>query len=113
MKVRIKRMKPVCRGCGGIHPQEMRICRQDEPAGLLDFLARNFAHNFGVSIGTSLLLKTSPMKKLLNLILAIALFGPQMAIAQQAGEGKAPARIIGTAKDLKTGEPVGYATAAL
>ncbi len=53
------------------------------------------------------------MKKLLNLILAIALFGPQMAIAQQAGEGKAPARIIGTAKDLKTGEPVGYATAAL
>ncbi|WP_026969006.1 TonB-dependent receptor domain-containing protein [Algoriphagus terrigena] len=53
------------------------------------------------------------MKKLLNLILALTFFGAQATFAQQAGESKAPARIIGVAKDLKTGEPVGYATAAL
>ncbi|WP_111672006.1 TonB-dependent receptor domain-containing protein [Algoriphagus litoralis] len=53
------------------------------------------------------------MNKLLNLIIAITFFGSTVAFAQQTGEGKEPARIIGVAKDLKTGEPVGYATAAL
>lgn len=53
------------------------------------------------------------MKKLLNLIIAITFFGGTVSFAQQTGESKAPARIIGVAKDLKTGEPIGYATAAL
>ncbi len=53
------------------------------------------------------------MKKLLNLILAITFFGGTVSFAQQTGESKEPARIMGVAKDLKTGEPVGYATAAL
>lgn len=53
------------------------------------------------------------MKKLLNLIIAITFFGTSVSFAQQAGERKEPARIIGVAKNLKTGEPIGYATAAL
>ncbi len=53
------------------------------------------------------------MKKLFNLLLTIAFFGIQASYAQQTGESKGPARVIGVAKDLKTGEPVGYATAAL
>lgn len=53
------------------------------------------------------------MKKLLNLILVFTFLGITAGQAQQAGEKKEPARIIGVAKDLKTGEPVGYATAAL
>jgi hypothetical protein len=53
------------------------------------------------------------MKKLLNLIIAITFFGTSVSFAQQAGERKEPARIIGVAKNLKTGESIGYATAAL
>ncbi|WP_332913516.1 carboxypeptidase-like regulatory domain-containing protein [Algoriphagus boritolerans] len=53
------------------------------------------------------------MKKLLNLIIAFTIFGGTASYAQQTEERKEPARIIGVAKDLKTGEPVGYATAAL
>ncbi len=53
------------------------------------------------------------MKKLLNLlVLFTTLFG-SLALAQQTSSSKEPARIIGVAKDLKSGEPVGYATAAL
>ncbi|NVJ84806.1 MAG: TonB-dependent receptor [Algoriphagus sp.] len=52
------------------------------------------------------------MKKLLNLILVFFLFAAAIpVIAQQ--DGDEPARIIGVAKDGKSGEPVGYATAAL
>ena len=36
-----------------------------------------------------------------------------MSFAQQPQAGTTAGRIIGTAKDLKTGEAVGYATAAL
>lgn len=51
------------------------------------------------------------MKKLLNLIILFAVLGVTQAFAQQSQSQ--PARIIGVAKDVKTGEPVGYATAAL
>lgn len=51
------------------------------------------------------------MKKLLNLIILFAVLGASQAFAQQSQSQ--PARIIGVAKDVKTGEPVGYATAAL
>lgn len=57
-------------------------------------------------------LENNTMKKLLNLIIAITLFGGTVSFAQQT-ESKGPARIIGVAKDLKTGEAVAYATAAL
>jgi outer membrane receptor protein involved in Fe transport len=53
------------------------------------------------------------MKKLLNLALAFFFIGTSMAFAQQPEAGTTAGRIIGTAKDLKTGEAVGYATAAL
>lgn len=53
------------------------------------------------------------MKKLLNLIIAFTFFGGTVSFAQQTEDSKGPARIIGVAKDLKTGEPIGYATAAL
>lgn len=52
------------------------------------------------------------MKKLLYLAV-FTFFGIASGFAQQTGEKKESARIIGVAKDLKTGEPVGYATAAL
>jgi outer membrane receptor for ferrienterochelin and colicin len=52
------------------------------------------------------------MKKLLYL-LVFTFFGIASGFAQQTVEKKESARIIGVAKDLKTGEPVGYATAAL
>ncbi|TFV94658.1 TonB-dependent receptor [Algoriphagus kandeliae] len=52
------------------------------------------------------------MKKLLNLIIVFFFAaGSISAFAQQTE--KEPARIIGVAKDAKSGEPVGYATAAL
>ncbi len=54
------------------------------------------------------------MKKLFNLIAISLLLGSSLSFAQQTqGNGRTPARIIGVAKDLKTGEPVPYATAAL
>ena len=54
------------------------------------------------------------MKNLFNLVLAFFFLGTSISVAQQQAEGTStPARIIGIAKDLKTGEPVGYATAAL
>ncbi len=52
------------------------------------------------------------MKKLIYLFL-FTFFGITSGFAQQTVEKKESARIIGVAKDLKTGEPVGYATAAL
>jgi outer membrane receptor protein involved in Fe transport len=53
------------------------------------------------------------MKKLFNLLLTFAVVCLQASFAQQTTENKGPARIYGVAKDLKTGQPVGYATAAL
>jgi outer membrane receptor for ferrienterochelin and colicin len=53
------------------------------------------------------------MKKLFYLLVTFACLGLQASYAQQTTEYKGPARIIGVAKDLKTGQPVGYATAAL
>lgn len=53
------------------------------------------------------------MKKLFNLILLFTFLSLGFAEAQQTPEKKEPARILGIAKDLKTGEPVAYATAAL
>jgi outer membrane receptor for ferrienterochelin and colicin len=53
------------------------------------------------------------MKKLFNLILLFTFLSLGVAVAQQTTEKKEPARILGIAKDLKTGEPVAYATAAL
>ncbi len=53
------------------------------------------------------------MKKLLNFILLFTFFNLGIAEAQQTTEKKEPARILGVSKDLKTGQPVGYATAAL
>lgn len=54
------------------------------------------------------------MKNLLHLVFAFFFVGTSLSTAQQqAGGANTPARIIGIAKDLKTGEPVGYATAAL
>ncbi|MCR9082215.1 MAG: hypothetical protein NXH89_07335, partial [Cyclobacteriaceae bacterium] len=52
------------------------------------------------------------MKKLFNLLsIVLILAGNNILLAQQ--DGKEPARIVGVAKDAKTGDPVGYATAAL
>ena len=59
------------------------------------------------------LFENKTMKKLLNLILLFSFFNLGFAEAQQTTEKKEPARILGVAKDLKTGQPVGYATAAL
>lgn len=53
------------------------------------------------------------MKNLLNLALAFFFLGTSAVTAQQSPTGNAAGRITGIAKDLKTGEPVGYATAAL
>lgn len=53
------------------------------------------------------------MKNLFNLILVFTFLGISTGFAQQTAEKKEPARVIGIAKDLKTGEPIGYATAAL
>lgn len=53
------------------------------------------------------------MKKLLNLVALFSFFSLGIASAQQTQEKKEPTRIIGVAKDLKTGQAVGYATAAL
>lgn len=67
--------------------------------------------NLGYSIGVSPIFENKIMKKLLNLIILFAALGMTQAFAQQSQSQ--PARIIGVAKDAKTGEPVGYATAAL
>lgn len=54
------------------------------------------------------------MKNLFYPVFAFFFIGTSLSFAQQqSGTGEQPARIIGTAKDLKTGEPVAYATAAL
>ena len=53
------------------------------------------------------------MKKLIYLVALFSFFSLGIASAQQTPEKKEPTRIIGVAKDLKTGQPVGYATAAL
>lgn len=53
------------------------------------------------------------MKKLIYLVTLFSIFSLGFASAQQTPEKKEPTRIIGVAKDLKTGQPVGYATAAL
>lgn len=53
------------------------------------------------------------MKKLIYLVTLFSFFSLGVASAQQTPEKKEPTRIIGVAKDLKTGQPVGYATAAL
>lgn len=52
------------------------------------------------------------MKKLLNLIIVFLFAAGSYSVFAQQTE-KEPARIIGVAKDAKSGEPVGYATAAL
>ncbi|MFC3417295.1 TonB-dependent receptor domain-containing protein [Algoriphagus hitonicola] len=52
------------------------------------------------------------MKKLLSLFTLIFVLTAQMAFSQEQEEDT-PARIIGVAIDTSTGEPVGYATAAL
>ena len=82
-------------------------------SGLLDFLRRNNAFNFGVIIRQLPLFENKTMKKLLNFILLFNFFSLGFAEAQQTPEKKEPVRILGVAKDLKTGQPVGYATAAL
>ncbi|WP_144605707.1 TonB-dependent receptor domain-containing protein [Algoriphagus algorifonticola] len=51
------------------------------------------------------------MKNLFSLFILFAAIGLNQTFAQQNQEQ--PARIIGVAKDAKSGEPVGYATAAL
>lgn len=53
------------------------------------------------------------MKKLLYLVAIFSFFSLGVSQAQQIPDKKEPVRIIGVAKDLKTGQPVGYATAAL
>jgi len=53
------------------------------------------------------------MKKVTVLLLIFQLLALDWVYAQQTSEKKEPTRIIGVAKDLKTGSPVGYATAAL
>ena len=53
------------------------------------------------------------MKKVTFLLFFLHVLSFSWVNAQQLGEAKTPARIIGIAKDLKTGVPVGYATAAL
>ena len=53
------------------------------------------------------------MKKITFLLLTAFFFSLNWAFSQETPEMKAPARILGIAKDLKTGAPIGYATAAL
>ena len=53
------------------------------------------------------------MKKITFLLLTAFFFSMNWAFSQETLEMKAPARILGIAKDLKTGIPIGYATAAL
>jgi len=53
------------------------------------------------------------MKKITFLLLTAFFFSMNWAFSQETLEMKAPARILGIAKDLKTGAPIGYATAAL
>jgi outer membrane receptor protein involved in Fe transport len=53
------------------------------------------------------------MEKLLNLILFFMLLGSANVFAQQNANQDTPARIVGVAKDGKSGEPIAYATAAL
>ena len=54
------------------------------------------------------------MKKLFNIIAVFLLIGTTGVIAQQTTEKvTTPAKIVGIAKDVNTGEPVAYATAAL
>ncbi len=53
------------------------------------------------------------MKKVTLLLLFFQLLSLTWVQAQQTSEKKEPTRIIGVAKDHKTGSPVGYATAAL
>lgn len=76
------------------------------------FKAKPWGQLWG-SKGQKPFFENKTMKKLLNLaILLITLISTQV-FAQQTESANQPARIIGVAKDLKTGEPVGYATAAL
>ncbi len=54
------------------------------------------------------------MKKLFNILAVLLLLTSSGVIAQQSsGKESTPAKIVGIAKDLKTGDPVAYATAAL
>jgi outer membrane receptor for ferrienterochelin and colicin len=53
------------------------------------------------------------MKNLFYLAVLFSFFSLDFVSAQTTQEKKEPTRIIGVAKDLKTGQPVGYATAAL
>ena len=54
------------------------------------------------------------MKKLFNIIVLLLLISTSGVIAQQTpGRVTSPSKIIGIAKDMKTGDPVAYATAAL
>lgn len=54
------------------------------------------------------------MKQLLNIIAVFLLFSTSGVMAQQAtGKVTTPSKIVGVAKDVKTGEPVAYATAVL
>ncbi len=53
------------------------------------------------------------MKKVTFLLLFLNLISLSWVHAQQTEIKKEPTRILGVAKDLKTGSPVGYATAAL
>lgn len=82
-------------------------------SGLLHFLRQNNALTFGVTVRELPLFENKTMKKLLNFILLFTFFNLGIAEAQQTTEKKEPARILGVSKDLKTGQPVGYATAAL
>ncbi|MEB2780975.1 TonB-dependent receptor [Algoriphagus sp. C2-6-M1] len=54
------------------------------------------------------------MKKLFNIIAVFLLISTSGVMAQQTpGKVSTPTKIIGIAKDMKTGDPVAYATAAL
>lgn len=54
------------------------------------------------------------MKKLINIIAVLFLISTSGIMAQQtAGKVTTPSKIVGIAKDVKTGEPVAYATAVL
>jgi hypothetical protein len=53
------------------------------------------------------------MKKITFVLLTAFFFSMNWAFSQETLEKKAPARILGIAKDLKTGTPISYATAAL
>lgn len=54
------------------------------------------------------------MKKLFNIFAVLLLFSTSGLMAQEsAGKVTTPSKIVGIAKDVKTGEPVAYATASL